>query len=127
MGKKLINKSPKIRRIINYIESKNNVLEVEKYLSDKSSIEIVKNMKFNTIDKVAFEYAKNKYQNNEHGDAIDVLNKIVQKLNSDWRTCYRSFYLLSKIHKELKNITISRKYLKLCLSCNPDYPLLPKT
>jgi len=124
LKRKLNSISPDIRRIIDYIEGKNNVLGVEKSIKNESSIEIIKNMKFNTYEKVAFEYAKISYQNNELTEAINVLNKIVQKLNSDWRTCYRSFYLLSKIYTDLKKVSMTHRYIKLCESCNPDYPLL---
>jgi len=126
LKKKVTSVQVDIKSIVDYIDGKKNVTGLEKKLKTGYSNEIIKNMRFNTFDKIAFEYAKIKYQSKELTESILVLNTIVQKLNSDWRTCYRSFYLLSNIYKDLKETGMSRKYLKLCGSCNPDFPLLVK-
>lgn len=124
LRKELAGIQPDIQNIIAYIEGTTNVTGVEKKIIDEYSIEIIRNMRFNTIDKISFEYAKIKYQNKEFAEGITVLNTVVQKLNSDWRTCYRSFFLLSQIYKKLKKVNMATKYINLCKSCNPDYPML---
>lgn len=116
-----------VNNIMKYIDGKIGVDDIGSLQSDPYSFEILKNMRFYTNDKVAFEFAKLKYQEGNPKEAIEVLEKIVQKLNSDWRTCYRSFYLLSKIYKNLKQLELAKKYLKLCATCNPDYPMLKKS
>ncbi|MCW3105823.1 MAG: hypothetical protein JWQ09_329 [Segetibacter sp.] len=125
--KKNVNIQGKIKKVVDYIDGKKNITDVENKGNGRYSDEIVRNMRFNTVDKIAFEYAKMKYQNGEHAESIRALSNIVQKLNSDWRTCYRSFYLMAKIYSDTKKTGLARRYLKLCQSCNPEYPLLKKT
>lgn len=112
-------------KMIEYIEG-GSISGVEKSGANGYTLEILKNMKFYTEDKVAFEFSKTRYTEGAFDEAIEVLENIVQKLNSDWRTCYRSFYLLAQINKGLKNTAKFNKYIKLCKNCNPDYPLLAK-
>lgn len=114
----------KHKLIFDYIEGFNN--EVLTKIDDYriSEIEIIKTLRYNTRDKVTFEYAKIKVFNNLLLDSISLLEQVVQKINSDWRTCYRSFFLLSKIYSLLNDDSTSNRYYKLCKQCNPEFPLL---
>lgn len=89
-----------------------------------SEIEIIKTLRYNTRDKVTFEYAKIKVINKLLLDSISLLEQVVQKINSDWRTCYRSFFLYSKVYSLLNDDSTSNRYYKLCKQCNPEFPLL---
>jgi hypothetical protein len=110
--------------VINYIDGKSNKVPITSVTQSEAKTEIMRSLRFNTNDKLTFEYAKLKYRDKQAEESIALLSQVVQKINSDWRTCYRSFYLLSKIYTDLKKRGIAKKYLKLCKSCNPDYPLI---
>lgn len=110
--------------IINYVEGSSNDLPSIFYNDKDSNEDILKSLRFNKIDKITFEYAKIQYRNNNLEASIKSLEAIIYKINSDWRTCYRSFYLLSEINKKLNRKTLVKKYLRLCKSCNPDFPLI---
>ena len=63
------------------------------------------------------------YNEQDYQGAIAVLKNVTQKLNADWRSVYRSFYLLSQIHKESGLIGESERYRNLCLIANPKSPI----
>jgi len=86
--------------------------------------EIITNLKFNPVDKLRYEYAKILVNAREYEKAIAELNAITQKINADWRCCYRAFCLLSIIYKTQGNTVLSEKYRDLCMTCNPDFPKL---
>lgn len=90
---------------------------------DKLSIEILKNIKFKPEDKINYEYAKYKISVGDFDLGINILLKIVSKLNSDWRTCYRSFALLAIIYRQQKDITNYTYFKDLLLTANPNYPI----
>ena len=57
-------------------------------------------------------------------EAIDVLKSITnRKINSDWRSVYRSFHLLYLIYVELNEEKESNKYKNLCIQSNHKYPI----
>ena len=72
----------KHKLIFYYIEGFNN--EVLTKIDDYriSEIEIIKTLKYNTRDKITFEYAKIKVINNMLLDSISLLEQVVQKINS---------------------------------------------
>ena len=84
--------------------------------------EIIKNLRFNPQDKLRLEYGKILYHEGDYKGTITVLNGITQKINADWRSVYRSFYLLSCVYRELDLKAESLKYRELCLICNPNFP-----
>jgi ubiquinone/menaquinone biosynthesis C-methylase UbiE len=126
LNKRKVLVEKKFKVIIDYIEGKSNNVPTTINNKKVTSDEIIKSLRYNLNDKISFEYAKLLYRNNELENSIILLEKIVQKINSDWRTCYRAFFLLSEINYKLKRTIQSKKYLKLCKSCNPDYPLRVK-
>ena len=61
----------------------------------KFALEIVKNWRYSPYDKIALEYGKLLKHEGNFEEAIDVLKSITnRKINSDWRSVYRSFHLL---------------------------------
>lgn len=124
LGKKNVDVSPITKAIIKYIDLPVEMphLLKEKF-KDKYQFETVKNMRFNPLEKVSFEYGKLLFSEKKHSDAIKVLQTITQKLNADWRSVYRSFYLLSQIYKEIGLKKESERYKKLCLISNSKFPI----
>jgi ubiquinone/menaquinone biosynthesis C-methylase UbiE len=92
------------------------------WLTDKYTTEIIKNLRFNPEDKLRLEYGKILFHEGQKEKASAVLKAITQKINADWRSVYRSFYLLSRIYQDLGDIPTSLKYKELCLTCNPNFP-----
>jgi 2-polyprenyl-3-methyl-5-hydroxy-6-metoxy-1,4-benzoquinol methylase len=93
------------------------------WVKDRFTLEIIKNLKFNTTDKLCLEYGKILYREKDYQQAISVLKKVTHKLNADWRSVYRSFYLLSLIYQEMGTAKESEHYRDLCLTCNLKYPI----
>lgn len=56
--------------------------------------------------KMKFEIAKYQLYIGDSGSAKLILNDILQTPNSDWRSCYRSLFLLASIEKEQKKVSI---------------------
>ncbi len=69
--------------------------------------------------KLRFEQAKLKIHLGAISDAFEILIEGVANLNSDWRSVYRSFYLLASI--DTRN---SSNWLERGIRCNPEYPLM---
>ncbi|HYR89069.1 MAG TPA: class I SAM-dependent methyltransferase [Terriglobia bacterium] len=88
--------------------------------------EIIKNLRWNPVDKIGLEYGKILFSENRYPEAIVVLQTITQKVNADWRAVYRSFYLLSEIYLRLGNKRERLRYRALCAKCHPLFPLLSK-
>lgn len=93
------------------------------WFNDKYTLEIIKNLKFNPEDKLGLEYGKILYKEEDYNGAIFVLKAITQKVNADWRSVYRSFYLLSQIYEEMGLTDESERYKKLCFTCNSKFPI----
>jgi SAM-dependent methyltransferase len=87
------------------------------------SLEIVRNWSYSPSDKIALEFGKLLSNEGRYQEALDVLREITSKLNVDWRSAYRSFFEISKIFLILKNQGDSDKYKRLCLQCNPKFPV----
>lgn len=114
-----------------YIHSPNWLSGLFKYFTkiwfnDKYALEIIKNLRFNPKDKLSLEYGKILYKGKDYKEVISVLKAITQKVNADWRSVYRSFYLLSQIYKEMGLTDESERYKKLCLTCNSKFPIRSK-
>ena len=90
-------------------------------LKDKYLNEIIKNLVYSPIDKISLEYGKFLIYKKNIKEGIKVLEKITQKLNSDWRSVYRSFDLLHKAYKKTGNEKKADYYLKLLIKSNSKY------
>ena len=119
---KIINPSNMhLKNIINYIDS-NNVINFDPLKcinkNNKFVEEIIRNLVYKPYDKICLEYGKYLCSKKQFNEAILVLEKITKKLNSDWRSVYRSFKLLSKIYNKIGNKSKSNYYLKLLEQSN---------
>ena len=114
------------KKIIKYINSPNDekFKDMFNFFKNIYKQEIIKNLKYNPADKISFEWGKILYSQKKYNEAIQVLQDITQKLNADWRSVYRSFYLLKIIYKKIGDDKKTKYYHKLCKSCNPNFPLL---
>jgi len=111
-----------------YIHSPNWLSGLFRYITkiwsnDEYTLEIIKNLRFSPEDKICLELGKMLYCKQDYPGAISVLKNVTQKLNADWRSVYRSFYLLSQIYKEIGAIGESERYRNLCLIANPKFPI----
>lgn len=85
---------------------------------DGNEQEIIKSMIHAPVVKLQFEEAKRTLLLDNHPESISRFKALITSLNSDWRTTYRTFYILSKIDSE--NFEYWRPLAK---RCNPEYPL----
>lgn len=69
--------------------------------------------------KLRFEQAKHKIHLGSKSDAFELLIDSVTSFSSDWRSVYRSFYLLASLDTEN-----SSAWLERGIRCNPEYPLM---
>lgn len=125
LNKKIIANETSLKEIIKYIKS-GNVINFDKQLcvynlKNKYLNEIIKNLVYSPIDKISLEYGKFLIYKKNIKEGIKVLEKITQKLNSDWRSVYRSFDLLHKAYKKIGNEKRAHYYLKLLIKSNSKY------
>ena len=121
LKKKKINTINITKKIFSYIDKhEDGCLD---FFTNKHQHEIIKNLRFNPKEKIALEFAKILYSKKKYKESVQILESIVQKINADWRCVYRSFFLLSKIYRNIGNNKKSKYYYNLCKSCNPNFPL----
>lgn len=68
--------------------------------------------------KLAFEWGKFHASNGDRDAAAHALHRIVDTPCDDWRSCYRSFYLLSLLEPDA-----TTEWQRLCLFANPEFPI----
>jgi SAM-dependent methyltransferase len=85
---------------------------------DGNEKEIIKSMIHAPVVKLQFEEAKRTLLLDNNAESISRFEALITSLNSDWRTTYRTFYILSNIDSE--NLDY---WLPLAKRCNPEYPL----
>lgn len=72
-------------------------------------------------DKISYEYAKTCYHEGHHKIAEEVLEKLITRCNLDWRTVFRTYYLLAKISLHYGNKMKAKKYNDLSLRAYEYY------
>ncbi|MBI3083498.1 MAG: methyltransferase domain-containing protein [Candidatus Omnitrophica bacterium] len=92
------------------------------WFKDRYALEIVKNLRFNPEDKLRLEYGKVLCDEGDTEGAIAVLKAVVQTLNADWWSVYRSFALLSDAYVRIGSHEEAQRYASLCATCNPKFP-----
>jgi SAM-dependent methyltransferase len=68
--------------------------------------------------KLRFEIAKYQLATGNIEVGIEILKRIVTEISEDWRTTYRTFYLLAIFDKNSKF-----DWKEMALRCNPEFPL----
>lgn len=105
------------------ISSKIAGKKLKKIIGNKPYYQIICTFKHAPDDKISFEYAKSLYHNGLTERAQEIIENLIEKVNLDWRTVYKSYYLLAKLNLEKKNYTNARKFNKLSLKAHPSYSL----
>jgi len=88
----------------------------------KIASEIFRNIYYCPHDKACVEVAKLLISENKIDEAINVGLLVTKKLNSDWRSVYRLFYVLSKAYCIKNNFAESNRYKDLLFKSNPNFP-----
>ena len=89
----------------------------------KSQHDIISTFKHAPEDKIAFECAKSFYHEGFIEKAEMIIEELIKKLNLDWRTVYKSYFLLAKINMKRGDHKNARKFNGLCLRAYPSYSL----
>lgn len=121
IGKATALMTPLARATLSYIASDQPVDAIESIAPDRFTYEILKNMKFSSVDKVTLEFAKVLHREGQIVECVQLLRSITQSLNADWRSTFRAFALLSICSEELDDVECAR-YRALCLRANPQFP-----
>lgn len=85
---------------------------------DPNEQEIIKSLIHAPVVKLQFEEAKRTLLLGNFVESIQSFKALITNLNSDWRTTYRSFYILANIDS-----TNLEYWLPLAKRCNPEFPL----
>ena len=73
-------------------------------------IETLKNLHYDIIDKISYEYGKQLFYEKKYDQAEKCFKSVTCKLNADFRSVYRSFYFLYKINLYKKETDQKKKY-----------------
>ena len=84
--------------------------------------EICKNMRYAPLDKIALEYGKCLVAKGDLINGEQVLFRITQRLNADWRSVYRAFCIIAWSLRERGEIASESRYANLCRIANPQFP-----
>lgn len=105
------------------VSSKTAVQKLKKIIGNKPYYQIIRTFKHAPNDKISFEYAKSLYHEGLTDKTQKIIENLIEKVNLDWRTVYKSYYLLAKLNLEKKNYTNARKFNNLSLKAHPNYSL----
>jgi len=96
-----------------------------KNMSGISELEydIISTFKHAPEDKIAFECAKSFYHEGFIEKAEMIIEELIKKVNLEWRTVYKSYFLLAKINMEKGDYKNAQKFNRLCLRAYPSYSL----
>ena len=90
-------------------------------IGQEAYFQIVRTFKHAPRDKVSYEYAKTCFHEGRYGTAQEVAKKLVATCNLDWRTVFRTYYLLARISLWHGDKAKAKRYNDLCLRAYPYY------
>ena len=96
---------------------------LEEKIGTNKYYEITQTFKHSPKQKISFEYAKTCYHVGNSKQALKVAQELINTINLDWRTVFRTYYLIAKINFDLGNMNESKKYNELVLRAHPPYSL----
>lgn len=97
--------------------------KLKKNIGNRPYYQIISTFKHAPKDKICFEYAKSLYHKGLTDKSQEIIEKLIEKINLDWRTVYKSYYLLAKLNLGKKNFKNAQKFNKLSLKAHPSYSL----
>jgi len=108
------------------LSGKRSAQKLRKIIGKKEFYQSITTFKHAPKDKITFEYAKSLYHKGSKDKSLIILEKLIQKVNLDWRTVYKSYYLLAKLNMERNDYKNAKKFNELSLRANPTYSLAKK-
>jgi len=97
--------------------------KLKKIIGSESYYQIINTFKHAPKDKISFEYSKSLYHEGLTEKTEEIIENLIKKVNLDWRTVYKSYYILAKLNLEKKNYRNAQKFNKLSLRAHPNYSL----
>ncbi len=97
--------------------------KLKKIIGNEPYYQIISTFKHAPNDKISFEYAKSLYHEGLTDKTQERIENLIEKVNLDWRTVYKSYYLLAKLNLKKKNYRNAQKFNKLSLKAHPSYSL----
>ena len=83
--------------------------------------QIARTFKHAPRDKVSYEYAKTCFHEGRYTIAQEIAEKLIATCNLDWRTVFRTYYLLARISLYYGDKANARQYNDLSLRAYPYY------
>jgi 2-polyprenyl-3-methyl-5-hydroxy-6-metoxy-1,4-benzoquinol methylase len=121
-------KKVRFRSRIFFLYSKKPTVKSWKFLVNrlrisKETLEILTNISRAPIDKILLEIAKRAIKDQNYGVAVLALETILDRDNADWRSFYRSSYLLSIIYSIQNESVKHQEMIELLRISNSEWPL----
>lgn len=79
-------------------------------------------MRYAPHDKIALEYGKCLVAEGSYEAGEQVLFRITQRLNADWRSVYRAFCIIAWSCLERGDVAAASRYEDMCRIANPQFP-----
>lgn len=89
-----------------------------------TELELISNISRAPLDKILLELGKFYISKGHIFEAIECLERIVDKFGSDWRSFYRACFLLSYAYETQNRLKESHEYLNLLNISNPNWPFI---
>jgi hypothetical protein len=90
---------------------------------DLEEISILTTLKFDFKNKLNFEIAKFEICRKNYGKAKLLLTEVIESNDADWRSTYRSFFLLYLLAKTEGSENDENYFLELLRKSNSEFPL----
>jgi len=101
-------------------------IKLKKLIGRKNYYNLIQSFKHAPYEKISFEYSKTCFHVKKLEESKKICENLIKTQNLDWRVVYLTYFLLAKIHFDLKNFKQSRKYDLLSLKSNPYFSLSKK-
>jgi len=90
-------------------------------LEGRPYLGILRSLAHQPLDKIRFEYAKTLFHAGEPARAARILRTVLQTLNCDWRSVYRSCHVLSLIAQAGGRTAEARRFNAKALKAHPNF------
>jgi hypothetical protein len=90
-------------------------------MGQETYYQIIKTFRHAPKDKVSYEYAKTCFHEGQYETSQEILEKLIATCNLDWRTVFRSYYLLARISLHHCDRVNAKRYNDLSLRAYAYY------